>query len=193
MGDELPRRPRDPRRGLQLLERRHRQAGRLRHGGAAAGQDRRLRGPEEGRPVEDRREAEREEHHHPPRLVHRSRAHPPRDRRRPRALRGRGLSVRRDQAGDQGRRGRDQARARHLPRHGRPEGQDRRDRLRREQGDRRRQAEPEDEGEQSKRASSASSPAAAPTRKTSSPRTRSSSPTSTATRGTSWPRWASRR
>ena len=88
---------------------------------------RRLRRPEEGRPVEDRREAEGEEHHDPPRLVHRSGAHPPCHRRRPRALRRRGLSVRRDPAGDQGRRGRDQARARDLPCDGRAEGQDRRD------------------------------------------------------------------
>ena len=43
LGHELPRRPRDrgPRR--RVLERRHRQGRRLQHGGAAAGQDRRLR------------------------------------------------------------------------------------------------------------------------------------------------------
>ena len=106
VGDELPRRPRDRGPGLPLRQRRHRQDHRLQHGGAAAGQDRRLRRPEEGRPVEDRRKAEREEHHDPARLVHRSRAHPPGHRRRPRALRGEGLSVRRGQARDQGRRGR---------------------------------------------------------------------------------------
>ena len=45
-------------RGLHLLERRHRQAHHLQHGGAAARQDRRLRRLEEGRDVEDRRDAE---------------------------------------------------------------------------------------------------------------------------------------
>ncbi len=100
---------------------------------------------------EDRRSAQREEHQHPPRLVHRSGPHPARDRRRPRALCGRGLSVRRGQAGDQGSRGRHEARARDLPRDGGAEGQDQRRRLCRESGDYRRQAEQEDEGEQRKR------------------------------------------
>ena len=150
VGDELPRRSRDRDPGLRLLQRRRRQDHHLRHGGAAADQDRGLRGPEEGRPVEDRREAEREEHHDPARFVHRSRAHPPRHRRRPRALRGRGLPVRRDQAGDEASRRRPEARARDLPRDGGAEGQDRRDRLCREQGADRREAQQEDEGEQAK-------------------------------------------
>ena len=117
VGDDLPRRPGDPGRGLPLPERRHRQDGRLRHGRARAGQDRRLRGPGQGRPVEDRRGAQGEEHHHPPRLLHRSRQDPQRRRRRPRALCRRGLSVRRDPAGDQAGGGRAEAGARDVSRH----------------------------------------------------------------------------
>ena len=64
---------------MPLRERRHRQGRRLQHGGAAAGQDRRLRRLREGRPVEDRRGAAREAAS-TIRLdyVHRSRPHPPR-------------------------------------------------------------------------------------------------------------------
>ncbi len=49
---------RGPRRPLR--QRGHRQGGRLQHGGAPAGQDCRLRRHQEGRAVEDRREAEEE-------------------------------------------------------------------------------------------------------------------------------------
>ena len=128
-------------RDVPLRERRHRQGRRLQHGRAAAGQDRRLRRHQEGRPVEDRREAEREaaftirlDSFIDPGL------HPPRQRRRPRGLRREGLPVRRGQAGDQGGRRRAEARERHLPHHRRAEGQDPRGRLRRQQGDQRRQA-----------------------------------------------------
>ena len=68
-----------------VRQRRHRQARRLRHRGAAARQDRRLHRQQEDRPDQDRREAEGRERHHPPRLVHRPGLDPPRRRRRPRA------------------------------------------------------------------------------------------------------------
>ena len=58
VGHQLPRQPVDRDRRRALRERRGRQAGRLQHGGAAAGQDRRLRRLEQGRAHQDRREAE---------------------------------------------------------------------------------------------------------------------------------------
>ena len=194
VGDELPRRPRDQDRGLHLLQRRHRQDGRLRHGGAAAGQDRRLRRPEEGRPVEDRREAEREEHHDPARLVHRSGAHPPRHRRRARALRRRRV-ISSPRSSPRSRTSRAGPKLVHVTFHVTEGPKVKIDEIdfvgNKAISDGK--LGQQDEGEQAARASSASSPAAAPTRKTSSPRTRSSSPISTATRVTSWPRSASRR
>ena len=134
-----------------LLERRHRQGRRLQHGGAAAGQDRRLRRHPQGRPVEDRRQAEREAAPDPARLVHRSRPAAARRRRGARGLRLRGVPVRRGEAGGQGDRGRAEAGERHLQHHRGAEGPHPRDRVRRQQGDQRRLAAPADEGEQGRR------------------------------------------
>ena len=78
VGDQLPRRPVDRGDRLHVPERRHRQADQVRHRGAAADQDRRLHGQQAARVDEDRREAEGRERHHPPRLVRRRRADPPR-------------------------------------------------------------------------------------------------------------------
>ena len=78
--------------------------------------------------------------------------------RRARRLRREGLRVRRGQAGDQGDRGRAEARERHLPHHRRAEGQDPRGRLRRQQArssDGKLRAQ--DEGEQGRRHASRSS------------------------------------
>ena len=84
VGDQLPRGPVDRGRRRSLSQRRDGQAHHLQDGGAPARQDRRLRGQQEGRAVEDRRQAEGREHPDPPRHVHRSRADPARRRRRPR-------------------------------------------------------------------------------------------------------------
>ena len=192
VGHELPRRPGrgGPRR--PLLERRDRQGRGLQHGGAPAGQDRRLRRHPQGRPVEDRREAEREAAPDPARLVHRSRPAAARRRRRARSLRSEGLPVRRGQAGGQGGRGRSEAGERHLPHQRGPEGPHPRDRVRREQGGQRRLAAAADEGEQGRAASSRSSSRAAPTRKRSSKTTPRTSSTTTAIAATSARRSASR-
>ena len=74
LGHELPRQPLDRGAGLQVLQRRRRQAHHVPHGRAAARQDRRLRRLEANRDVEDRRAAEGSDGGDPPRHVHRSRA-----------------------------------------------------------------------------------------------------------------------
>ena len=63
VGDELPRQPLDRGEGRPVRERRGRQARHLRARGAAAREDRRLHRQQEGRPDEDRREAQGREHH----------------------------------------------------------------------------------------------------------------------------------
>ena len=60
-------------RDCSIRQRRDGQAGRLQHGGAPAGQDRRLRRHAKSRAVEDRREVEEAGHPDPARLLHRSR------------------------------------------------------------------------------------------------------------------------
>ncbi len=148
LGHQFPGRPvrRDGR--LRLLERRRRQDRALQHGGAAAGQDRRLRGIEEGGTVEDRRGAEEEGHSDPPRFVHRSGVGPPCGRGRSGHVRREGLRVRRGEAGDQGSHRRTQDREPDLQHHRRSEGQDSHGRFHRQQGHQRQQAREKDEGQQ---------------------------------------------
>ena len=131
-------------------------------------------GIEEGRPVEDRREAERRRASHPARLVHRSGPHPPR-----RAASSatcyaeKGYQFAEVKPEIKPSRGRPEAGERHVPHHRRAEGPHPRDRVRRQQGDRATATlRTPDEGEQGQAARcSFDRRAAAPTRKRSSKRT----------------------
>ena len=127
--------------GRPVRQRRDRQAHHLQARGAPARQDRRLRGQQEARADEDRREAQGREHHDPARLVHRSRADPQGRGRRARPAVGEGPSVRRGDAPRSSRcpAGRSWCTCRSTIKR-RPEGQDPRHRLRREQGRERRRA-----------------------------------------------------
>ena len=88
---------------LHVPQRGDRQDRHLQHGGAAAGQDRRLHRLEEGRDLEDRREAEGSQRGDPPRHLHRSRPGPEGRGHRPRDDEREGLPVRQRDARDQGR------------------------------------------------------------------------------------------
>ena len=95
VGHQLPRRPvhRSARRPLR--QRRDGQAHPLQAGRAAAGQDRGLHRQQEAGSDQDRGEAERREHPHPSRLVHRSGTDPEGRKRRAQLHGVQGLPVRR--------------------------------------------------------------------------------------------------
>ena len=80
LGHQLPRGPVDRRHRLHLPQRHGRQDRHLQHGGARAGQDRRLPGQQADRPHQDRREAARAQHRGAARLVPRRGRDPPRRR-----------------------------------------------------------------------------------------------------------------